>query len=102
MKKKKIIILIICISAFLAIGGFMTNAINEKIQYNYNITNDAHRIRYRCDGNSLEISYASDIDTPSTNDIVLPISTKIYNLEPTHISNYYNIYSKLGLSSSNI
>ena len=99
MKKKKIIILIICISAFLAIGGFMTYAINVKIEYNYNLTVDAPRISSRCDGNSLEISYASDIDTPSTIDIVLPISTKINNLEPTHISNYYNIYTNLGISS---
>ena len=38
MKKKKIIILIICISAFLAIGGFMTYAINVEIEYNYNLT----------------------------------------------------------------
>lgn len=44
MKKKKIIILIICISAFLAIGGFMTYAINVKIEYNYNLTVDAPRI----------------------------------------------------------
>lgn len=102
MKKKKIIILIICISAFLAIGGFMTYAINVKIEYNYNLTVDAPRISSRCDGNSLEISYASDIDTPSTIDIVLPISTKINNLEPTHISNYYNIYTNLGISSSYI
>lgn len=71
MKKKKIIILIICISAFLAIGGFMTYAINVKIEYNYNLTVDAPRISSRCDGNSLEISYASDIDTSSTIDIVV-------------------------------
>lgn len=100
MKKKKIILLIICISIFLTIGGFMVYAANVKIEYNYNLTVDAPRISSKCEGNSLEISYASDIDTVSTIDVVLPISTKINNLEPTYTSNYYNVYTNIGISSS--
>ena len=78
----------------------MVYAANVKIEYNYNLTVDAPRISSKCEGNSLEISYASDIDTVSTIDVVLPISTKINNLEPTYTSNYYNVYTNIGISSS--